>query len=385
MEQGMIIGYDGKRAVCNMTGLGNYSRYVIDMLSVAYPNNQYRLYSPRLRDNDRLSPLLARGNVSVVTPNNAIGRTFGAFWRTLDMPLQLREDGVAVYHGLSNELPLTIGRTEIPTVLTVHDLIYRRVPEDYNAIDRRLYDFKYGKSAKIATRIIAISECTKRDIVNDFQVDPAKIDVIYQGCDPIFSMKVELAQRQAVRERYKLPQSYFISVGTVRRRKNQLLAVRALARLPREVSMVIVSDMSGEYAEEVKREIARLRLDDRVLWLQGVPFSDLPALYHEAIFSSYTSRYEGFGIPIIESLTVGTPVIATTGSCLEEAGGEGALYVNPDDLDGYVANAQRLIDDGYLRRKLTELGARHIKKFNMAEFARLTMAAYNKAIINKML
>jgi glycosyltransferase involved in cell wall biosynthesis len=385
MEQGMIIGYDGKRAVCNMTGLGNYSRYVIDMLSVAYPNNQYRLYSPRLRDNDRLSPLLARGNVSVVTPNNAIGRTFGAFWRTLDMPLQLREDGVAVYHGLSNELPLTIGRTEIPTVLTVHDLIYRRVPKDYNAIDRLLYDFKYGKSAKIATRIIAISECTKRDIVNDFQVDPAKIDVIYQGCDPIFSMKVELAQRQAVRERYKLPQSYFISVGTVRRRKNQLLAVRALARLPREVSMVIVSDMSGEYAEEVKREIARLRLDDRVLWLQGVPFSDLPALYHEAIFSSYTSRYEGFGIPIIESLTVGTPVIATTGSCLEEAGGEGALYVNPDDLDGYVANAQRLIDDDYLRRKLTELGARHIKKFNMAEFARLTMAAYNKAIINKML
>jgi glycosyltransferase involved in cell wall biosynthesis len=385
MEQGMIIGYDGKRAVCNMTGLGNYSRYVIDMLSVAYPNNQYRLYSPRLRDNDRLSPLLARGNVSVVTPNNTIGRKFGSLWRTLDMPIQLREEDVTIYHGLSNELPLTIGRTEIPTVLTVHDLIYRRVPEDYNAIDRRLYDFKYGKSAKIATRIIAISECTKRDLVNDYQIDPNKIDVIYQGCDPMFAMKVELAQRQAVRERYKLPQQYFISVGTVRRRKNQLLAVRALARLPREISLVIVSDMSGEYAEEVKREIARLNLADRVLWLQGVKFSDLPALYHEAIFSSYTSRYEGFGIPIIESLTVGTPVIATTGSCLEEAGGEGALYVDPDDLDGYVSNAQRLIEDEYLRRKLTERGARHIKKFNMAEFARLTMASYNKAIINKML
>jgi glycosyltransferase involved in cell wall biosynthesis len=385
MEEGMIIGYDGKRAVLNMTGLGNYSRYTIDMLSVAFPNNQYRLYSPRMRENPRLSPLLARGNVSVVTPDNAFGRRFGSIWRTLDMPIQLRNDNVAVYHGLSNELPLTIGRTEIPSVVTIHDLIYRRVPQDYNAIDRRLYDFKYGRSAKIATRVIAISECTKRDLVNDYQIDPAKIDVIYQGCDPIFSQKVEQAQREAVRERYKLPPHYFIAVGTVRRRKNQLLAVRALARLPKDYSLVIISDKSGEYAAEVSREIDRLGLANRVLWLQGLPFHDLPALYHEARFSCYTSRYEGFGIPIIESLSVGTPVIATTGSCLEEAGGKGALYVDPDDIDGFVSCADQLISDDYRCSKLVEYGARHIKKFNMAEFARLTMATYRKAIINKLL
>ena len=149
-------------------------------MSAAYPSTRFRLYSPAERDNDRLQPLLERDNVELAVPRLRpdCGLT-RALWRTIDIPLDLRRDDVTLYHGLSNELPLTIGGV-CPAVVTIHDLIWRRVPGDYSAIDRRLYDFKYGRSARLATRVIAISECTRRDLTADFGIDPAKIDVIYQ-------------------------------------------------------------------------------------------------------------------------------------------------------------------------------------------------------------
>lgn len=381
--EGLIIGYDGKRAVANNTGLGNYSRYVIDTLSIGFPRNTYRLYTPVIKENDRLSPLLARGNVEIAGPSTAAGRRFGSLWRTLGVTRQLTADDISVYHGLSNELPLNIGSAAFPSVVTIHDLIYRRVPQDYKPVDRAMYDFKYSRSARNATRVIAISEKTRDDLVNDYQIDPAKIDVIYQGCDPRFGLPVEYDEKQRVRAAYALPERYFISVGTVQSRKNQLLAVKALERL--DLPLVIVGNRKSDYAGEVARYISSHGLSDRVMWLDKVPFADLPALYAMAEFSSYTSRYEGFGIPVIESLSAGTPVIAATGSCLEEAGGPGAVYVDPDDVDAFVDYGRRLSGETHFRDKCASRGRQYIKRFSADEFARLTMACYRKAIIEKYL
>lgn len=381
----LLIGLDGKRAVCNNTGLGNYSRYAVNIMSVAFPSTRFRLYSPVDAGNDRLRPLLARGNVELAVPqlrfNNGLSR---AIWRTFDLPITLKKDNVALYHGLSNELPLTIGGV-VPSVVTVHDLIWRRIPGDYNAVDRRLYDWKYGRSARIATRVIAISECTKRDLVADYGIDPAKIDVIYQGVDPIFTLDIDTFKRRAVREKYNLPEKYIVSVGTIQLRKNQMLAVEALAKLPPEVHLIFIGNARSPYAEEVRRRADALGLADRVRFLEGVPFEDLPALYADATLSSYTSRYEGFGLPVVESLTVGTPVIAATGSCLEEAGGRGAVYVDPDDVDAYAQAAMRLIDDRVYNDKLAGLGRRHVRQFSADAFAKATMGTYNKAIIDFLL
>ena len=137
-SQRFVVGLDGKRAVCNNTGLGNYSRYALNIMSAAYPSTVFRLYSPVNRDNDRLRPLLGRDNVELFAPSLKVGGGIGrAFWRSFDLPLQLKRDDVAVYHGLSNELPLTI-KGVCPSVVTINDLIYRRVPRDYAAIDSRL-------------------------------------------------------------------------------------------------------------------------------------------------------------------------------------------------------------------------------------------------------
>ena len=358
--EGLIIGYDGKRAVANNTGLGNYSRYVIDTLSIGFPRNTYRLYTPVIKENDRLSPLLARGNVEIAGPSTAAGRRFGSLWRTLGVTRQL------------------IGSAPFPSVVTIHDLIYRRVPQDYKPVDRAMYDFKYSRSARNATRVIAISEKTRDDLVEDYQIDPAKIDVIYQGCDPRFGLPVEYDEKQRVRAAYALPERYFISVGTVQSRKNQLLAVKALERL--DLPLVIVGNRKSDYAGEVARYISSHGLSDRVMWLDKVPFADLPALYAMAEFSSYTSRYEGFGIPVIESLSAETPVIAATGSWLEEA-----VYVDPDDVDAFVDYGRRLSGETHFRDKCAARGRQYIKRFSADEFARLTMACYRKAIIEKYL
>lgn len=375
----LTVGLDAKRAVHNRTGLGNYSRYCINIMSAAYPSTRFRLYTPSDVANSALRPLLARDNVELI--NAGKKGIAGAWWRTFDLPLQLKSDGVDIYHGLSNELPLTV-KGICPTVVTIHDVIYRRYPSGYSAIDRRLYDFKYGRSARNATRIIAISRCTKEDLIDIYGIDPAKIDVIYQGVDPVFTLDIDTAARQRVRSRYKLPQCYILSVGTLEPRKNQLLAVRALARLPRSVSLVIIGRSDTPYGRRVEAEISRLGLSDRVLRPGSVDFTDLPAIYADAALASYTSRYEGFGLPVAEALTVGTPVIACTGSCLEEAGGDGGVYVHPDDIDAYVDEAQHLLDDRVWAQKKGRLGKQHVRHFSAEAFAKATMATYNKAIID---
>ena len=378
----MTIGMDGKRAVANNTGLGNYSRYAVNILSAAYPSSRFLLYAPEKHDNERLEPLLARENVELCVPDLSLGiAPRRSLWRTFELPIDLRRDNVDIYHGLSNELPLTI-KDVCPAVVTIHDLIYRRFPADYGAIDRRIYDFKYRRSARLATRVIAISERTRDDLVELHGIDPAKIDVIYQGVDPIFSIKPDTSARQRVRGDYRLPDKYVICVGTVSPRKNQMLAVEALAKMPAGISLVIVGRAKGEYADKVLRRATALGLGERVRVLSDVPMADLPALYACAAASVYPSRYEGFGLPVVESLSCGTPVAACTGSCLEEAGGRGAVYVDPDDAGALAEALERMADDTVFHDTLAGRGARHIRRFSAENFARETMATYRKAIID---
>lgn len=379
--KGIRIGYDGKRAVENMTGLGNYSRVVVGTLSALYPDNEYVLLAPRERENPRIEPLLMRGNVSVHTPAG-LWRHAGALWRSAAIAGDIRGLGLDLYHGLSNELPLTAGIAGCPTVVTVHDLIWRRSPRDYATADRALYEFKYRRSARAATRIIAISECTRRDLMADWGIPEEKIDVIYQGCDPIFSRAVTYEDRLRVRNTYKLPPRYIITVGTVQPRKNQLLAVKALESLPVDVALVIAGSDKRGYKAEIEAYAAAHGLAERLIWLTGVPFADLPALYACAELSSYTSRYEGFGIPIVESLSVGTPVVACNGSCLEEAGGAGALYVDPDDVRGYAEAAASILAHRYLHDRLAAAGHRHVATFTPKNLAEKTMQTYTKAILD---
>lgn len=372
------IAFDGKRAVRNSTGLGNYSRYAIEALSAAYPDHDYAVMSPG-GDASRLASILERPDVCLVEPTKAIDRRFGALWRTFDITGQLADMGVDIYHGLSNELPLNIRRIpSLASVVTIHDLIWRRCPKDYKALDRAIYDYKYRHSAQNATRIIAISRCTRDDLVNDYGIDPAKIDIIYQGVDASFVPAGEYA-RIDIRRCYNLPERYIIGVGTIQPRKNQLLTLQALAALDSDIHLILIGRRTP-YARDIDRYAATHGLQGRLHILEGVPFADLPALYGAATCAAYPSRYEGFGLPIVEALSCGTPVVAATGSCLEEAGGPGAVYIDPDDAEAMADALARICGDSRLRQSLADSGLRYVRRFSAENFARQTMETYLKAL-----
>lgn len=376
----MIIGYDGKRAIENFTGLGNYSRLLVTVLAEHYPENEYLLFAPRIKPNTRMRRLMELRNVDLRVPALIPPKKIsGSFWRTRGLTDQLRSCGVNLYHGLSGELPANIRKFDGPTVLTIHDLIFRRFPSGYHPIDRRIYDHKFARSCRDATRIIAISERTRRDIIELYDIPAEKIDVVYQGCAAQFKRTPSEAEIERVKAKYDLRRPYVIAVGTVESRKNQQLAVMGMSELAGELDLVIVGHRTS-YGKTLDALARSGGVSDKVKFLEGVDFTLLPALYAGAVCSSYTSRYEGFGIPVIESLSVGTPVVIATGSCLEEAAGPSAPTVDPDAVEEWVAAVKEIYDDPVLRNRIAFEGHEYVSRFTDEAMAAYTMKTYLRAI-----
>ncbi len=376
------IGFDGKRAVVNYSGLGNYSRLVIELVAGMLPDARLRLYTPKIKPNPQLEPLLSNPNLELVLPDTRMGRMFGSLWRSSWMSSQLRRDGLSFYHGVSNQLPAGIDRTGIPSVVTIHDLIFRRHPEFYHKADAIIYDRQIHRSAEQADRIIAISERTRDDIIDLYGISPSKIDLVYQGCDSSFYRPVTQEAVADMKRRYGITGRYIVGVGTIEARKNQMLALKALRFLPDDVTLVLVGRPT-DYTKAIQREAAALGLDRRLKLIHGAPFRDFPAFYAGAELSSYPSFYEGFGIPVIESIAAGTPVIAATGSCLEEAGGPGGVYVSPLDERLFAEYAEAIMADGDLRERMVREGRAYISRFSAAEFSKGLREVYSKVLANK--
>lgn len=373
------IAFDGKRALFNHTGLGNYSRYAIEAISGNNPDSICTLFTAKAAPEAMESWLGAHPRLRVVSRQS--GEGLAPLWRHYGgLTAALRREKPDIYHGLSNELPLDIAKAGIPTVVTIHDLIFRRIPDNYKPLDRLLYDFKFRRSAAAATRVIAISERTKADIMELYDIDPDKIDVIYQGCNPLFTRPVNHSDIAEVKRLYDLPERYIIMVGTVEQRKNQLLAIEALPSLPDDVGLIIVGRERNDYGRAIASRIDALRLGSRVKSLTGVPTAHLPALYAQATMAAYPSRYEGFGLPVVEAISSGTPVIAATGSCLEEAGGPGAIYIDPDSPRQFAEAASAILTSQTLRATMVADGRRHTARFDAATFASQVNATYARAI-----
>lgn len=377
----MRIGLDGKRCVYNMTGLGNYSRLVVESLGETFPDDSLLVYTPGMKSNPRLAGIERLSNVRFRTPENGWKKA-GSLWRTWGIAQTLREDSPDIYHGLSNELPLSIKQTHIPSVVTIHDLIFRRMPECYKPLDRILYNYKYRRSCLNADRIIAVSQRTAADIVELYGIPEAKIDVVYQGCDDIFREPRDVEKELRVRKKYGLPEKYLLQVGTIERRKNLELSIRALSALPEGLYLVAVGK-GKDYLGAMRRLAGELGLEERVLFLDNVEFADLPSVCRRAEVILYPSRYEGFGIPVLEGLESGRPVIAATGSCLEEAGGDSAIYVSPDSPREMSEAVSRILNNSDLRSGMIERGYLHASGFRTSELAGKVREVYEKTLSQK--
>ena len=372
----MIIGYDAKRAFLNNTGLGNYSRWLIKCMATFYPQEQYRLYTPKTKENQHLDLLNKFPNTQTVIPH---GKILSSWWRTKGIVKDLKKDGVQLYHGLSHELPFGIRQSGIKSVLTVHDLIFMRFPQYYGWIDRTIYETKLKYACKAADTILAISQKTKDDLVELLQVDPNKIEVIYQGCDKPFTLYQSDAQRAMIKKKFKLPKRFLLTVGTIEERKNLLLLVKALLHTKSSIPLFVIGKPT-KYMVRVQEFITNNNLSNRITFLHDVSFTELPSFYQLATAFVYPSRYEGFGIPVLEALNSGVPVIAATGSCLEEAGGPDSVYVDPDDEQDLAKKINRVWNSPALRQQMIDKGFEYAHNFDDEKLAAQLMQLYQNTL-----
>ena len=382
MKERLTIGFDAKRIVRNGTGLGSYGRTLVNDLAANEALN-LQLYVPDAGRDSLRCQVPERENVHYVYPPStaffARNPIYKSYWRSRGIVSQLQHDGIKIFHGLSGELPVGIRKAGIKTVVTIHDLIFMRHPEYYHPIDVQIYTRKFFKTLKEADRIVAISECTRRDICELGGIPEERVDLIYQSCAMRYSGEISDRQAADVAARYQLPRRYVLSVGSVETRKNMLLAVRALPFLPEDVHLVLAG-RSTKYTQLLLDEAAQSGLRQRVHALGSVPDEDLPAIYYLADAFVYPSRYEGFGIPIIEAIRMNLPVVACTGSCLEEAGGPDSIYVDPDDAEGLAHGLLQVMRGAEGRQERIELSKNYVRRFENTGAAKLFADLYEEMV-----
>ena len=368
----MNIVFDAKRAFHNSRGLGNYSRYCIDTLATYFPENNYFLFNPTNKNN--IDFPLSEQTRNII-PQSLIGKAFPSLWRSLGMCKQIKSINADIYHGLSQELPFGISKTGAKTIVTMHDAIFMRYPKLYLSSYRNIFIRKNAYACKVSDHIIAISEQTKRDFMEYFNVDESKISVVYQGCNPIFREHIPEEKKRAIREKYNLPQQFILTVGTIEERKNTMLIIEALHRGHLEIPLVMIGRPTS-YIKKIQKIITEYKMEKQVIFIHNAETNDLPAIYTLSDIFVYPSIFEGFGIPILEALCTGTPVISSKGSCFEETGGPYSIYVNPGSADELAESITKILNDKALSDTMKKEGSIFSAKFSDKNFAQKLMNIY---------
>jgi glycosyltransferase involved in cell wall biosynthesis len=380
----MNIGFDAKRIYQNTTGLGHYSRTLVTSLAKYFSENEYYLFAPKLTDIFNADNFK---NIHAITPSSFPSTSLKAAWRSNWVKKDLLQYKIDVYHGLSHEIPFGISKTNIKSVVTIHDLIFERYPTQFNKIDVQIYRRKFKYACANADKIIAISEQTKKDIIDFYKIDDKKIEVCYQSCNDIFRQEISNEEKNRIKQLYCLPDKFFLTVGSIIERKNLLTIVKALHQLKNDnnIPLVVIGN-GGAYKEIVKDYIAKNNLQNDVIFLsdkEGIKdiagfknSADFPAIYQQAVAMIYPSTFEGFGIPVLEAMSSKLPVITSNISCLPEAGGDAALLIDPFSINEMAAAMQKTFTDVNFASEMKAKGLLQAEKFSQEKTATAVMNVY---------
>lgn len=370
----MRIGVDYTAAVRQGAGIGRYTRGLFRALAALDRENSYRLF------------VAARG-VAVpapASPNFRMRRVpltdqeVSFLWQRLRLPvpMELLLGSMDLFHSPDFVLPPTL---RARTILTVHDLSFMRVPEYAHPSVREYLMRGVPHSVRRADLVLAVSASTQRDLIELLDVPEERVQVICEGVDEHFRPVEDEDALTAVRRRYRLERPYVLGVGTLEPRKNFAGLVEALARLWErrhlEHELVIVGQRGWLYEPTFER-VRSLRVEERVRFLGFAADEDLPAIYTLASCLAYPSFYEGFGLPILEAMACGTPVVASRTSSLPEVAGGAALLVDPHNVEELTEALDRVLHDEALRAEMRAAGRRQAQGFTWERAARELLAAY---------
>jgi glycosyltransferase involved in cell wall biosynthesis len=364
------VAVDATAVPARLTGAGVYAAKVLAALArrddleleaFCAPGSAAALAAPGLR----LHPV----------PAARAGRPARIAWTQLAAGRAARAAGARLLHGVHYELPL---RARLPQVVTVHDLTLLTHPEWHEPSKVRYFGWAMRRAVAAARRVLCVSAITAHDLAERLDVPPERVDVTPLGTDLKPAPAAEVA---AVRRRLRLDGPYLLGLGTVEPRKDLPALVRAFASLAGELPhRLVLAGLSGWGAGELAAAVAASGVAERVLLAGYVPEADKAALLSGAELFLYPSRYEGFGLPVLEAMACGTPVVTTTGGSLPEVAGDGALLVDPGDDGALAAAIAKLAGDPAARQEAAARGRARAATFTWDRCATLTAAAYHRAL-----
>ncbi len=365
----MRIGIDYSGAVWQRAGIGRYVRLLSEALLRLDRENQYVLIYPRglpgrpapfLQHMQRLRQQHPHVQARAIPLPH---RWTTILWQRLRLPIpiELFSGRLDVFWSPDFVLPPQLGGRRI---ITVHDVAFLIHPEYTVPSLRQYLQRALVRAVKRADLVLAGSLCTRQDVIDFLPVEPERVTLLYSGVHPSFRPLEDPAALETVRARYNLPERFLLTVGTIEPRKNLPRLIEALAGLAEEERLpLVVVGQPGWLYESTFAAVERLGLGSQVVFPGFIPDEDMPALYNLARALAYPSIYEGFGVPPLEAMACGTPVLTSNVSALPEVGGQAALYVEPADVEAIREGLRRILWDENLRARLRPAGRERARLF----------------------
>ena len=377
----MRICIDLSPAIHQKAGLGRYARTLAEHLIAQDRASEYSAFAYGYFNADTLSPALRalpRANI----PLDARPWRMGVWLaHALGIPLDRAFPRMDIFHATEHLLPPL---KNAKTVFTLHDLIFQFFPEYHLPLNRWFLTNAMPHFVRRADAIIAVSECTKRDAIHVYNVPPEKITVIYEGVNPALHPVDDPNLIAQARARYADNQPFIFFVGTIEPRKNLIALVDALRELRARglPHRLLIAGRKGWLYQDTFEHVKQMGMESEIVFLDYVPDADLPALFAACSAFVFPSLYEGFGLPPLEAMACGAPVIASNTSSLPEVLGDAALYVNPRDIE-IAAAIERVIGDHALCDELRARGIAQAAKFSLERAARETLDVYERVFAKK--
>lgn len=376
-QSGLRIAIDYTAALQQRAGIGRYTRGLVRALSGLDANSEYVLLVSGRSDQEDGAPLPSNFQLKYLPLSH---RWTTALWHRLRLPIpvDLFLGRVDVFHSPDFVLPPLLQGKKI---LTIHDLSFYRYPQ---GAEPSLLWYLKGAVSRSVTRadfIFADSQCTKSDLREIFGVPEEKIAVVYPGVDPWFQPSDDQDKDDRVRTRYGLDAPFILSVGTVEPRKNYAGLIQAHKLLRQEYKVphqLVIAGARGWLYHGIYAEVEKSGLEKDVRFLGYVLEEDLPALYRGAEVLAFPSHYEGFGLPPLEAMACGIPVVVSNKSSLPEVVGDAALMVSPEDVEGLAAAIYRILSDSALKEKLRQKGREQAKRFRWEKSAEEVLLRYRQ-------
>ncbi|MBN1979459.1 MAG: glycosyltransferase family 4 protein [Anaerolineae bacterium] len=375
----MRIGIDYTAAVRQGGGIGRYTRELVGALLKLESPHRYTLIAAvgGLKAGDWRLEIASLQSLVSDLQFRAIPITddwLHRLWQRLRLPIPVEviTGPLDVFYSPDFVLPPTLHTTR--TLLTVHDLSFLHYPDAFVPALREYLERVVPRSVARADRVLADSKSTRDDLIANFGTPPEKVKVLYSGVDSRFRPEKAPGEQERLREKYGIESPYVLSVGTLQPRKNYVRLIRAFANLPLADLQLVIAGGRGWLYEDIFTEAEKH--GGRAHVLGFVDDADLPALYRGAALFAFPSLYEGFGIPPLEAMACGVPVVCSNASSLPEVAGDAALMVDPLDVDSLAEAMGRALEDANLRQEMTDEGLAHAARFTWEVAARQLLDAF---------